>query len=107
MAYSMDLRTRVLADYDRGMRTGEVAQKFSVSPAWVRWLKQRRRETGSIEPRKPPGRPCDMVKHREALQASADEYPDQTLEERRQSLGLECSLTTIWRELRRLGFRYK
>ena len=41
-AYSMDLRVRVLADCDAGLRTGAVARKFSVSPAWVRRLKQRR-----------------------------------------------------------------
>ena len=32
-AYSMDLRERVLADCDAGLRTGEVAAKFRVSPA--------------------------------------------------------------------------
>ena len=50
-AYSMDLRERVLADCDAGMGTDEVAAKFSVSPAWVRRLLQRRRETGETAPR--------------------------------------------------------
>lgn len=43
---SLDLRERVLADCDQKMATGDVAKKHRVSPAWVRRLKQRRRETG-------------------------------------------------------------
>ena len=41
-AYSMDLRERELADGDAGMRTGLVAKKYRVSPAWLRRSKQRR-----------------------------------------------------------------
>ena len=54
-ACSMDLRERVLAACDGGMKTKRVASLFSVSPAWVRRLKQRRREDGSIAPRPVPG----------------------------------------------------
>ena len=46
--YSMDLRTRVLADWDAGMKAEEVAAKYRVSRAWVHRLVQRRRETGEI-----------------------------------------------------------
>lgn len=49
--YSQDLRDRVLAAYDRGMPTKEIAIAFDVSPAWARRLKQRRRETGETAPR--------------------------------------------------------
>lgn len=41
-AYSMDLRQRVIADCDRGLKTNAVALKYSVSSAWVRRLKQHR-----------------------------------------------------------------
>ena len=54
-AYSMDLRVRVLADATPGWPTPAVAPKYRVSAAWVRRLKQRRRETGEIAPR-PGGR---------------------------------------------------
>ncbi|MBE7507670.1 MAG: hypothetical protein HS101_15480 [Planctomycetia bacterium] len=47
-AYSMDLRKRVLAACDAGHGTTRVAKSFEVSPAWVRRLKQRRRELGTI-----------------------------------------------------------
>ena len=53
-AYSMDLRRRVLTDCDAGMKTKAVAEKYGVSRTWVRWLKQRRRETGQIAARVPP-----------------------------------------------------
>ncbi|MEM8739184.1 MAG: hypothetical protein AAGG38_12010 [Planctomycetota bacterium] len=45
-AYSMDLRPRVIGDCDAGLPTKQVALKYSVSPAWVRRLKQHRRERG-------------------------------------------------------------
>jgi YD repeat-containing protein len=50
-AYSSDLRTWILKDYDGGMTTRLVALKYDVSESWVRRLKQRRRETGEVEPR--------------------------------------------------------
>ena len=50
--YSQDLRDRVLAAYDRGMKTKQIAIVFYVSPAWARRIKQRRCETGQTTPRK-------------------------------------------------------
>jgi len=38
--YSMDLRTRVLADRDAGVATQEVAAKFRVSVSWVNRIVQ-------------------------------------------------------------------
>ena len=45
-AYSVDLRERVLADRDGGMGTSAVAHKYWVSRAWVRRLRQVRRDAG-------------------------------------------------------------
>src|SRR2546428_6884121 len=50
--YSMDLRKRVLKAWDSGIDAESVAAKYEVSRAWVHRLVQRRRETGSIAPRK-------------------------------------------------------
>ena len=44
--YSMDLRTRVLQDWDEGLKADAVAAKNRVSRAWVHRLVQRRRESG-------------------------------------------------------------
>jgi hypothetical protein len=46
-AYSLDLRTRVLADGDRGLSTRAAATGYSVSESWVRRLKHRR-QTGEV-----------------------------------------------------------
>jgi transposase len=51
-AYSMDLLKRVLCAWDAGMDAESVAATYEVSRAWVHRLVQRRRETGSIVPRK-------------------------------------------------------
>jgi hypothetical protein len=48
--YLLDLRTRVLADWDQGISAKELVAKYRVSRAWVNRLVQRRRETGDRTP---------------------------------------------------------
>ncbi len=43
-AYSMVLRVRVMADVDAGLGTKATAEKYRVSPDWVRKLKRFRRQ---------------------------------------------------------------
>jgi transposase len=107
-AYSLDLRQRVLADGDRGQGTKAVAAKYGVSPAWVRRLKQRRRETGEIGPRK-LGQPKGgrLAAHHDRLRTLNAERPDATLVELRDALGLPVSIWTIWRALRALKLSFK
>ena len=50
--YSMDLRKRVLRAWEAGVDAESVAAKYEARRAWVHRLVQRRRETGSIAPRK-------------------------------------------------------
>ena len=47
----MDLRARIFEARQDGDRTAEVAEWFAVSPAFVRRLLQRHRETGLLAPR--------------------------------------------------------
>ena len=106
--YSMDLRVRVLADCDSGMQTGVVAQKYSVSSAWVRRLKQRRRETGQIGPRQQRHGPRPkLAGHQEELGALVRQQPDATAEELRTRLKVSVSRPTVQRALRRLGLTFK
>lgn len=104
-AYSMDLRLRVLADCDAGLPTKPVAQKYGVSRTWVRWLKQRRRETGSIEPGRSTGRPRKI--DRDKLAALVKQFPDATLVELRVKLGVECSPSAIWMALSAMRITFK
>ncbi len=109
-AYSMDLRQRVVAACDEGIDSrAEIAERFSVSPSWVRRLLQRRRETGSIAPKprgggQPPafsGEAADRL--RQALAAS----PDATLKELARVAGVACGTSATDRALKRLGITRK
>jgi transposase len=106
-AYSLDLRERVLADCDAGHSNDEVARKFKVSAAWIRRLKQRRRETGSIEPRvrrKPQSR---LMAHADRLRELVAQRPDATLQELREALGVQASLPSFCRALQQLRLTVK
>lgn len=107
MAYSMDLRTRVLADSDAGMGTRAVATKYSVSESWVRRLKQRRREKGEIAPRRRRPSPPKWLAHAERLQKLVRDQADATLEELRVRLGVDLSVATLWRALHALRLTFK
>jgi transposase len=108
-AYSMDLRQRVLAGCDDGMNTAEAAEVFLVSPAWVRRLKQRRRETGETGPRRPTrsGPPRALEGQDERIRELVRDNPGLAAEEYRDRLGLRVAVITVWRALRRLGLTFK
>ena len=107
-AYSMDLRTRVLADRDAGMKSEDVAAKYRVSRAWVDRLVQRRRETGEIGPRRQTTfRGRTLAEQEDRLRALVTAQPDHTLAELREALPTSASLTTIWRALARLKLTVK
>jgi transposase len=106
--YSIDLRERVLKDCDAGLGTRAVAAKYAVSESWVRRLKQRRREDGSIEPRAAtPGPAPALAAHHDRLQALVREAPGLTAGEYRDRLGVRVAVVTVWRALRRLGLTFK
>jgi transposase len=107
-AYSMDLRTRVLADWDAGLKAEAVAAKYRVSRAWVHRLVQRRRETGEIGPRQQTKfRARTLAEQEDRLRALVTAQPDRTLAELRDALPTSASLATIWRALERLQLTVK
>ena len=108
-AYSLDLRQRVVRAYEHGMPVAAVAARFDVSLAWVYRLLQRRRETGSIAPRK-------QTKFRGRALSSDEEVrlvalitarPDATLAELQDALPTRAALSTVWRTIDRLGLTIK
>ena len=105
-AYSMDLRQRVINDCDAGLGTKAVAQKYSVSPAWVRRLKQHRRERGDIQPRKGGGSRGRKI-DRQRLAELVAEQPDATLVELRDRLGVNVTPWAICKALRELNLTFK
>lgn len=107
---SLDLRKRVIAAVDAGKSSlEEIARQFSVSCSWVRRLVQRRRETGTIEP-KPHGggrpRKLDDEAH-SRLKELVLQQRDSTLEELREGLGEPVGIMTIARALERLELPQK
>jgi transposase len=107
-AYSLDLRQRVLLDCDAGLPTQQVALKYRVSPAWVRRLKQRRRVSGSIEPRPhQSGRRPGYEVYGDRLRQAIAAQPDATLAELKQRLGLTVALSTLWLAVKALGLSFK
>ena len=86
--YSMDLRVRVMADVDGGMRTTAVAQKYRVSADWIRKLKRLRRETGSFAPRQQRvSHATKLDEDLPRLEQLVAQQPDATLKELRDALG--------------------
>ena len=105
-AYSQDLRDRVLAAYDRGMATKQIAEALMVSPAWARRVRQRRREFGETTPRKvgsPGVRKFDRVRLAELVEAP----PDATAPELRAMLGVACGDAATYKALKKLGYTFK
>lgn len=109
-AFSMDLRERVIAAYDRGEgSTRQLAEVFGVSRAWISKLLRLRRETGSIAAiayrRGPKPRLTD--RHIDRICELLAEKPDLTLEEVRRRLRLPVSVPVLCTTLKRIGFTRK
>jgi transposase len=106
-AYSMDLRERVLKDCDARMRTAAVAAKYSVSPSWVRRLKQRQR-TGQVAPaRQRPGPRPGWEPYADRIRVAVREAPDLTLREYLERFSLPVSKSALARGLAALGLSRK
>jgi transposase len=104
--YSQDLRDRVLAAYDRGMKTKQIAETFNVSPAWARRVKQCRRETGRTTPL-PRGGARVIKIDMQRLAELVREQPDATLRELAERLEVQCSESAVSLALKRQGLTFK
>jgi transposase len=108
-AYSMDLRERVARAWDGHPDAEAIATKYEVSRAWVHRLIQRRRETGSLAPRKQTKfRRCALDDAQvSTLRALITARPDATLAELRAGVPTTAALSTLWRTIDRLGLTVK
>ena len=108
MAFGDALKQRVLAYYDEGVPTKQIAERLKVSSSWARRVKQRRGEPA----RKIGG---GRVKLDGAGQAAlcrfVKETFDATLEQLRgrigRELGVSISTGALWNTLRRLKLTLK
>jgi transposase len=110
VAYSIDLRERVLAAVDAGEETQkQIARRFLVSARWIRKLIAQRDQTGEIGPKPHTGGRKPMIQG-EAVQILRDtiaENSDATLNEVREAIGFEGCLVTVWRTIKRLNITRK
>ena len=106
--YSMDLRRRVARAWDASGDAEDVAETFGVSRAWVHRLMQRRRETGSLAPRRQTTfRSRVLADQEQRLAALIMAQPDLTLAELRDALPPTAALSTLWLAIERLGLTVK
>lgn len=112
-AYSQDLRERVLAAVDGGLRVREVAPLFRVSISYIYKALARRAATGATTASARGGarRKAVLAGHEAALLAHLRARPDATLGELRRWLfetrGVSISVGALWNGLDRLGWTLK
>jgi len=108
--YSLDLRERIVAAVDRHEGSLRwIARVFGVSTSFLVRLLQRRRATGTLDPKQHAGGPPPVLTpddHRR-LADLIREQPDATLAELKRKGGFTCSLKTLWMALHRRRLTYK
>lgn len=104
----MELRKKVMADYEDGMPVSLISQVMRVSQSAIYRLIAKKRETGSIEASY-RGRKSEMDAEKlTQLEALVTENPDITLCEIKQAMNLSIQKSEISNILRqKLGFRFK
>lgn len=109
MAYSMDLRLRVLAALDDGHTVASVARRFDLGEDAVRAYRRRRDATGSAEPLKTgPKKPIKLTPQDDAKMLELIERePGVTLNAIRAQLSVEVAESTVCRRLKKLGISLK
>ncbi len=105
MAYSLDLRTRIVAAVKAGATQPAVAERFAVSLTSVeRFVRLAR--TGELKAKSPPGRTATIpASAYEALAQQVAEHNDALLKEHcelwREQQGMPISVYTMCRTLQR------
>lgn len=103
---SEDLRERIVAAYEAGEGSYEmIASRFKVGPTVVGKLVRQKRDLGTLQSQVHRcGRKPAVSGEKEAqLCEHLEKYPDATVLERRDALGLKCSEKTLWQTLRKMG----
>ena len=111
-AYSPDLRHKIVAAVAAGHPQTEVARVFSVGLSTVKRYLKYHQETGSLAPKRHPGRaPTIRPDQRPLLWAQLEAHPAAFLDEHcrlwAEQTGIRLSPSTMSREIKRLGWTRK
>jgi transposase len=111
-AYSLDLRTKIVAAVESGKPKTEVAWVFGVGLSTVKRYVNYQHRTGSLEPKRHPGgTPSIPPEQYSLLWAQLDAHPTAFLDEQCRSweeqTGTRVSTSTMSRMIRRLGWTRK
>lgn len=104
-----EARKLILEAYDKGISVKELAECFCVNPCSIYRLLKRRNETGSYETqtnlrgKKPKLSDAD----RQNIMALISKRSDITCLEIIETLDLSVSIDTVWRFLKKQGYRRK
>lgn len=108
-AYSLDLRERVVAAYEKGERSiAEIAAQFSVGQTFLKKMLRQKRRSGSLErlPSRAGAKKVLSEAQRRWLLKQVTDQPDATLAELREGLQtsrkVSVSRATVSRELQGL-----
>jgi len=112
VAYSQDLRERVMAAVDGGLGVYSAAPMFRVSVSYIYKALSRRRATGDVTAHKSGGGPkSKLAAYDEALRAQVTRKADITLVELQTWLAndhaVKVSVGCLWARLRHLGLTLK
>jgi transposase len=113
-AYSLDFRQKIVSAYENGLETIlEVAERFEVSPSFIKKMLAKKRSTGDVKPIGHRGGQQKRLsdKDRKWLLKTVLSEPDMTLADLQDRLEKEkrisVSVPTLSRELRGLDLRRK
>ena len=109
MAYSKDLRLKVLAAVDRFESEASVGRRFEIGPRTVRRFKQRRRLTGDVAASKTgPKGPVKLTPADDnLLREQVRRKPGITAKELMPMLSINVANSTVCRRLIKLGLSLK
>lgn len=110
MAFSLDLRKRIIsAHIDQKMCKADIIRQFKISRTGLNYLIALVNETGSVNPRpRGSGRPSVFhEKDIERIIRIIESNSDTTLEEIAEKLGRKGSITSVFRTLKKMGYRLK
>jgi transposase len=106
--HPIELRTRVVEALQAGGSIRTVAQRFAVSPFFVKAMKKLQREQGRLDPRSGrAGRKRRLAGREQEICELVAAQPDLTLAQIRDALQAEVCITTVHNELNRLKLSFK